>query len=156
MKLKVQGSMYDKDLGMKNLLKLMNVLKNPRSLEVGLVDASPGVMQRAHINEFGLGVTPRPWLTTATDVDGPKWMAAWEKEFWRIYRNPQTGETAEHLNAFLGKIAVGSMKEWLVNGPWEGNKQSTIEKKGFDHPLIETGEMLASIKYKLYKPGELK
>lgn len=156
MQMKVKGSMSDKDLGMKNLLKLMNVLKNPRAIDIGLVDASPDVMKRAMINEFGMGVVARPWMTTATDVEGPKWLAAWEKEFWRIFKDPDSGKTAIHLQEYLGEMAVESMSDSLVNGPWEANKASTVAKKGFNHPLIETGEMLASIKYKLYRPGELK
>lgn len=152
MRMRVDAKFSERDLGMKNLLKLMNTLKNPRSLDIGLVDAPQDVVNRGMWNEYDSEHAPaRPWFSTTFDTYQKGWMDAWEKEFWNIFRNPDSGKTAIHLQEFLGKMASDDMRNMLEEGSWDENAESTIKKKGFNWPLVETGELSDSITFKIYK-----
>lgn len=49
----------------------------------------------------------------------------------------------------VGRMGVATMKGVIRNVDVPHNADSTIRKKGFDNPLIETGGMLDSVDYKL-------
>lgn len=64
------------------------------------------------------------------------------------------GDPTPHLND-AGMIAETRAKEWFDNpkNQWPPNAQSTIDSKGSDHPLIDTGSMRASITHVVQKEG---
>jgi len=57
----------------------------------------------------------------------------------------------------VGRRAVGIMQSVMVNVDTPGNAPSTIRQKGFDNPLIETGEMMTSVSYRVVEdPDSIK
>ena len=48
----------------------------------------------------------------------------------------------------VGRTAVGVMKSVMGSVNTPGNAPSTIRQKGFDNPLVETGEMMGAVSYK--------
>lgn len=51
----------------------------------------------------------------------------------------------------VGLMAVGYVQEFVSDLKSPGNAESTISKKGFDNPLVETGNLRQSISYQLTK-----
>lgn len=157
--IKVTGQLFDKDLGMKNMLKLMNVLGDPRSVEIGLPKGTPQRALKLGLwHEFGTRTnTPsRPWLSHTVDTHGEKWMNEWVKDFWRVFKNPNAGQTAFHLQSRFGARAAADLQEMVISGPWVANAQATVDKKGFNWPLVENGWFADQIKYKVSPPRAVK
>jgi hypothetical protein len=52
---------------------------------------------------------------------------------------------------YLGGILKGEMQTRIQESPthYIGNSRKTIDKKGFNHPLVETGRMLRDVNYKI-------
>lgn len=48
-----------------------------------------------------------------------------------------------------GTHFVRLIQQKILDGDFRPNADSTVAKKGFDHPLIDTGEFLAAISYKI-------
>jgi hypothetical protein len=59
----------------------------------------------------------------------------------------------KQLNA-AGITAVNSIKSTITTGDFTPLKPATIKRKGSDHPLIDTGELLRSITYVIVKGGK--
>lgn len=153
MQMKVDAKFKSVDLGMKNMLKLMNTLRDPRALDIGLIDAPPEIVARGAINEFGApGIPERPWLTTAVDTNSARWLTEWTTDFWVVFKNPNSQLTARDLQARMGRRCADDIRDSLENGAWEKNAKTTVQKKGFNWPLVETGALAAAITYKVYKP----
>jgi len=156
MKMKVTGHFMDKDLGMKNMLRLMNTLRDPRSLEIGLPEGTPmRALKLGLWHEFGTRTnTPaRPWLSTTTDRYAADWLEAWEKDFWTVFKNPQSKQTAVWLQTRMGQRAVRDMKRTILDSSnWQANAEATVIKKGFDWPLYENGWFADQISFKLHPP----
>jgi hypothetical protein len=53
--------------------------------------------------------------------------------------------TADQAMAQVGDEMEGCILESIRDGNWEPNAKSTIEKKGFDSPLTESGKMAQAI-----------
>jgi hypothetical protein len=51
---------------------------------------------------------------------------------------------------FIGNVARDDIKKTIKDMKEPGNAPSTIAKKGFDDPLIETRKLWASIKWKYH------
>lgn len=51
-------------------------------------------------------------------------------------------------------VTVGEVKKRIITGPFVPNAPTTIAKKGSDKPLIDTGQLLDAIDYKMHKPGQ--
>ena len=49
----------------------------------------------------------------------------------------------------VGRTAVSVMQGVMRNVSYPGNAPSTIQQKGFDNPLVETGEMMRSVTYRI-------
>jgi len=49
----------------------------------------------------------------------------------------------------IGVVCSGYMKKNLTDGEWKPNSQSTINKKGSDQPLIDTGLMRQAITWRV-------
>lgn len=151
----------DKDLGMDKLIRLLNFLGGrQRSVEVGLVDGTrQEVLDRAAINEFGAPpfIPRRPWFSATVDQNTDRYLKKLEESFWEEFRAPQRGVDGNALREKVAQMVVDDLKEaitqrkfWPKENPSAiNNAPETIRKKGFDHPLIETGELLESIRYKI-------
>lgn len=61
------------------------------------------------------------------------------------------GSTAEQALVTLGNFCKALVQEEIVNGGFEPNAPSTIEKKKSKRPLIDTGTMRQSVDFKIKK-----
>ena len=105
-------------------------------------DGTP-VAQVAFYNEFGTKDIPtrpffRKMIADESGTWGPKLAKLLAKDF--------EGEKA--LNS-LGMDISGALEESIVGWTTPANAPSTIAKKGFDKPLIDTGHMKSSITHKV-------
>jgi hypothetical protein len=145
---------------LQSLIKRVNVIDNTE-IEVGFWDDRYGsendnlaVAQVAAYNNFGTSFNPtRPFMDdTFEDIMYQAYMA---REVKNIYISVLTnGRSTQRLLRGLGERIKGLMQltilEYAANG---GNSQKTIEKKGRDSPLIDTGKMLESVRFRIQKGG---
>ena len=54
-------------------------------------------------------------------------------------------KTADQCLIDIGHLLEGFIAKAIVNGGWTPNAQSTIQKKGFDKPLVHDSIMLGSV-----------
>lgn len=58
-----------------------------------------------------------------------------------------TEQRTKVLLTQLGRSAVKEVKDIIKNSETVANAPRTVAKKGFDHPLFETGELLKGVEY---------
>lgn len=88
---------------------------------------------------FGLGVMRRKAKTSRALKRG---FREWARS---LDKNPEI----DHFLESLGQLGVRSVKGIFGNKSFLiGNKRSTIAKKGFDKPMIETGELYKNVAYR--------
>lgn len=51
-------------------------------------------------------------------------------------------------------MTVGYVQDQITNGEFEPNAPMTVQRKGSDHPLIDTGQLRRGISYVICKKGE--
>lgn len=101
-------------------------------------------------NELGTETIPsRPFLRDSVDKHKSELSAFKQKQFKRI----SNGETAEAVLRAVGAYQVDVVQKEITDGSFAPNAKSTIRRKGSDHPLIDTGQMRASVHYWIAKKG---
>lgn len=70
-------------------------------------------------------------------------------------KNASDADVQKAMNG-IGSFMVALMQEEIVNGDFEPNSPVTVERKGSDKPLIDTGHMRQSIHFYIHekKSGE--
>lgn len=97
-------------------------------------------------NEYGLGVPERSFLRSTVDVNGEKIGALVERAEAQVAK----GRTTPHAALVpVGKALVRMVVRTIDDFVPPPNAQTTIDKKGFDHPLIETGAMRKGVEYRI-------
>lgn len=134
----------DKDMGwdaaMEGIAKFVGA-----SAKIGLIPPSrQEVIDRGAWNEFGTATIPaRPFMRSAVDENSGEINAMFANEL---------NKAIDGQGAGITDIAVAiqkMIKERIEDSPaWaEPNAPLTVDIKGFDHPLNDTGEMLDSISF---------
>jgi len=113
----------------------------------------------ARINEFGATVTRKTKDGSVTTVIPPRpfMRAAWlkfssdrKKIQAMIAKKIIEGKmTDQQALGAVGNILEGYIAGSIRDGGWQGNAESTIAKKGFDKPLIDTGHMWKTVNSKV-------
>lgn len=88
-------------------------------------------------------IPPRPYFRRMIKANGPSW-------------GPDIGkllvankfDTAKVLG-LMGTLIKGQLQDSIVNFTTPRNAPSTIARKGFDKPLIDTGHMLNSVDFEV-------
>lgn len=137
--------------------KYKNALKelDSKQIHVGLFSSvGDEVLTKGIVNEFG---------TTATAYNS---VVIPERSFIRSTYNKQYKKVTEKINKIFVSILKGDyniinklkligleqeteIKKTITDMKIPPNARFTIIKKGFDNPLIETGEMRSKISYKV-------
>ena len=115
--------------------------------DAGFNEEGADILEYAIWNHYGTKHIPkRPFVDLAADRNNN-----WQKYVDEALGNVTDNNTSLRVEAEkVGAIAVKDMKDIIENKEVPPpNKPSTIKKKGFDHPLIETGALLSKIKYKI-------
>ena len=123
-------------------------LKKQRGkIEVGFFEGEKypdgkSVAEVAAFNEFGGGKTPpRPFMRT---------LVRNHRKIWRkILRDELAKNEDAHISlATLAKYMVEDMKDYIKIWTYPPNAPSTIAKKGFNDPLVDTGRMMNSVDWR--------
>ena len=88
-------------------------------------------------------IPPRPFFRTMVEAKSPTWgklIAAALK---------MTGNDTETAMEIVGIKVSEQLQESIVKFKDPANAPSTIAQKGFDDPLINTGDMLRSVEYQV-------
>lgn len=120
-----------------------------------VVDGGEALVQIAAKNEFGDDGPPpipsRPWLRTTLERNSKRW----SKLAGLVVKAAGSGgQTGEKEIRQLAVAMVGDAKETLLDGPWVPNAPMTIERKGSDQPLIDTGRLNQSQRAEVEIPGQ--
>ena len=134
-----------------NHINIDKILKDITRLDGAVVSA--GVMDsknatKAAINEYGTSKIPqRPFMRTAVSRHGK----SWGEKSAKAVQSVMKGMPISQVTELVGMQMKADISSTLTNGPWTPNAPSTIAKKGSSRPLIDTGELRASITYKVEK-----
>lgn len=105
----------------------------------------------AEIHEYGLGNNPeRSFIRAWVDENPGKIRAAMTRVLEEVIKGKRTKEVA--MNRF-GLWAVGQMQKRISAGISPGLSPVTILRKGSSIPLIDTGQLRASITYQVKFTG---
>lgn len=155
----IRAKFKETDHGWKKWAKALRFLGGKQStMEVGLLEGEtdPDVIYRGWVNEVGApraNIPPRPWFRTTLDVHGDKYLKLMGRLFVEEMEKGMPGGDARIKEAVAEEV-VKDLKTSIVKWSSPANKASTVKKKGFNDPLIETGELAAAPTYKITKPGE--
>lgn len=143
-----------------SLIKRTNAIDNTE-IEVGFWDDRYGpendnlpVAQVAAYNNFGTSFNPtRPFMDDT--FEDYMYRAYMSREVKNVFTSVLTnGRSTQRLLRELGgkikELMQLTILEYAADG---GNSQRTIEKKGRDSPLIDTGKMLESVRFIIHKGG---
>lgn len=104
----------------------------------------------ALFNELGtVHIPSRPFIRDSLNNNKDKITQFMQKSAKGI----ANGSSAEELLKKIGVFQKGLIQKEITNGSFEPNKQSTIDRKGSDKPLIDTGRMRQSVNFVIRKKG---
>ena len=107
---------------------------------------TPAVAMVAAIQEFGApsrGIPPRPFFRNMVSAKSPEWPAALaallEASNWDAVRALR----------LAGEVIAGQLRQSIRDTNSPPLAASTIARKGFSKPLIDTGHLFASVDYEV-------
>ncbi len=131
--------------------QMASMLERPVFVRVGFLenatypDGTPVAMIAA-IQDFGApraGIPPRPFFRNMIAAKSPEWPEA-------IGALLVANDYDVNLTmAQVGEAVAGQLRQSLINTNSPPLAESTIARKGFSKPLVETGHMLNSIDYEV-------
>lgn len=145
------------------LTEMLDKLSNAEKVRVGFLEGSTypdgtSTAMVAALNEYGHGigprpaagqsdtrerVPPRPFFRNMIAAKQPGWGAQLGEQ---LKANDYDGRAAlEHM----GQGIKGQLQDSIVNGSFPPLKPSTIKRKGFDKPLIDSSHMVNSVDYEV-------
>lgn len=121
------------------------------SVEVGFLedatypDGTP-VAAVAAFNEYGTTTAPpRPFFRNMIAKESPSWGGKMAK------LAVATGNDGAKILALMGEDIEGALKQSINDFSDPGNAESTIARKGFNKPLIDTAVMVNSTGHRVVK-----
>lgn len=141
--------LFKLDTVRRSLATLVDKVGGQTELQVGFFenatypDGTP-VAAVAAYNEFGTAtIPPRPFMRNTIAHNQPRWgelLGATLKA---------TGYSARNALDMAGEKMASQMQIEIKNMETPPNAPRTIERKGFDKPLIDTGHMLNSVSHEV-------
>jgi len=144
----------DKDKGYKRIMGQMDLMRKAPHVAVGFfAGESPGdqgelsVADYMWLNEVGtVDIPERPVVGETTDAVAPEIEAMLKRELEAIIQGRSTVEGA------LNKVGIkfkAELQKAITSFSDPGNAESTIEQKGSDNPLIDTGTARNAVSYQV-------
>lgn len=127
--------------------KLKKIPQNNVSLKVGFFEGNPNI-DKAIQNEYGnpaKRIPPRPFMQQTIDKYERTWSEIIEQQLVRYDYDAE-----KCLNA-LGAVIRGQIVNTIYNGNYIPNASYTVAKKGFNKPLVDTGDMANSVTWEVTK-----
>jgi len=126
-------------------------ITKPATLKVGFLEDSTdpdgtSVPMKAAINEFGApsrNIPPRPFFRNMIAAKEDEWGPAIGQNL--VANNYDVDKTL----ALAGEGIKGQLQQSIRDTNSPPLAASTIRKKGFDKPLIDTGNMINSVNYEI-------
>lgn len=155
----MSGGVRDTDRGMENIRKEIEAFKH-MGVKAGIVEGSGDVdgvsiAEYAAYNEYGVPgktkkwrIPPRPFIRGWIENHGEDIKRTLDKLFQQVSEGKLSAVTA--INR-LGQFAQDGIKRYIISGAFEPNAESTVQRKGSSRPLIDTGTMRNSVRYKVIK-----
>jgi hypothetical protein len=115
----------------------------------GTYDDGLTIATIAAVNNFGSAdgrIPARPFLAPAIEKGAPQYQRLAELMIPKVLTSEMT---MRMLLEQMGNLAQGHVQQQILDTHTPANAQSTIDKKGSHHPLIDTGNagLLGSIRY---------
>lgn len=153
-------TVVDKDLGYKKwVAEMKKVAKNKPHVQLGVFggdkDGEPSeLLIIALTHEFGSekkGIPSRSWLRGGIDA----YEAQWQVLRLNLVRAVDAGKlTVEQALHILGQQAVADIKTHIRARIPPPLKPATIARKGSDLPLVDSGQFINSITYRVVMGGK--
>jgi hypothetical protein len=150
----------ERDRGFVDLMKQLKKASKGMSVKVGVLDNGKGAEVREGgltntevmaLNEFGSegGLIPeRAPIRRTIDAQQSTYMADFLPRLARAAFERRI--TFTQAMGLFGERVSADIKNTITQGrQLEPNKQSTIDKKGSDRPLVDTGRLVQSITYEV-------
>ena len=108
--------------------------------------------EEGHFTGWGAWSPPRPFIRLGVmrKVGNQTWIRKWNRHVHSIAMGRLTWKD---LNKLIAKELVEIMKEEILDWDIPPNRPSTVAKKGFNDPLVETGLMYSKVKAKVLRIG---
>jgi hypothetical protein len=107
------------------------------------------IATRAYRNEMGIDAPKRPaWQKTISERRD-----AWQERARRALVWKGRRQSIRHILTSVGKMMRLDIRRGIVEFDNPPNARATIAKKGFDNPLVETGEYFRAIQTKYVRIG---
>ena len=133
-----------------NTDKLLKQLESlfKKEITVGLHgDVGGDILSRGIYNEFGTKNIPeRSFIRAGYDSEKKNIINDAEKLARKVVAMEIKPSTAANL---LGDATKGRIQEFAIDLRDPPNAQSTVDAKGSSNPLVDTGQMIGSIDYKV-------
>jgi hypothetical protein len=146
-----QGRVIDRDLGWSDFLSLI-ADADDKVVVVGILDGE--IADYAAVNEYGSpsnNIPSRPFMRTTID-DNAQELAKMLRDRVNAAiarRNTTATGALKAVGLHARNLMVKSIRNW-TDPP---NEASTIERKGDNNPLVDTGAMQASITFEVRRKG---
>lgn len=135
----------------KKLAQIVKLMKRPGLLRVGFLENAKypngtSVALVAAIQNYGAPrarIPPRPFFSNMIARKGPEWPGAIGG---LLVAN---GYDASLTLRQTGEAVAGQLRQSLIDTNDPPLAASTIRRKGFDKPLVDTGHMLNSIDFEV-------
>jgi len=130
-----------------HLAGIVKKIGKDKRLRVGFISSETypdgtNVAQVAYWNEYGtVKSPPRPFFRNTIEAKSPKWGAAMGKNL------VASGYDVDKTLALVGTGIKDQITQSIVDFAAPGNAPYTIAKKGFDKPLIDTGQMQRAVDF---------
>lgn len=133
------------------LARIMGNASKATSVDVGFLEGATypdgtSVPMVAAVQEFGApsrGIPPRPFFRHMIAAKSPEWPSAIAGLLKA--NDYDAGKTLGQAGAAI----KGQLQQSIVDTNSPPLAQSTIDRKGFSKPLIDTGHMMASVGYRV-------
>lgn len=128
----------------------VGILHNAEEAQIGRLQHYGGEGEYTYGKYKGqkVDIPPRPFIAAPVEQFGGTILEQSAKNHFKF-----TEESAEKTLKVAGNAMAEDIKYWMdrkgVYPP--SNSERTIETKGFDHPLIDKGNLRASIEYEVVK-----
>lgn len=113
---------------------------------MGEEDSEQATIAKKH--EYGIGVPQRDFMATTLRRYGKKLSNLMKRS---LRAQIKEGSLLPYRRA--GVVFVGYMQATVRDGPWQPNSKETIKRKKSSRPLIDTGQMIQSIRAAVTRPG---
>lgn len=104
------------------------------------------VAKVARWNEFGTkaGIPERPFMRRTMMEHEKEWIELLKTLVQKEIDKEKGANIDKALQKF-GEVVKGDIQETILRGGFVKNAKSTVRRKGFDMPLVDTGIMISSI-----------